>query len=337
MTLGQRIQQLRVSSGYSQEELAERLGTTRQAISKWELDQAIPEVGKVVHLSKLFSVTTDSLLVDGITTFDIKTERFHCGIYRSGNCEIVETERFSYVVSSSNDGKLLSAKLYTGLQDKKHLCAVCERDKTNKLTRYAYAFDEKVISNDSDAAAMIGEEYDSAKKKSMKRLESFYVDHSGVSMPKVSESGIKACLLSWRMRTQFKVSEYELLFTLCTEKTEYVCHINPTNHTNIYCGASNNTVFDMGLMNGGQYFRIRNYKDNTEPFCQFYSDFSYKPSQRSNAFDIGMKSAQAFADENQIWMVKRYSDDEIVLQGCGDDEYFYHRQNDGTAEVLCAE
>lgn len=54
MTLGQRIQQLRVSAGLSQEELSEKLRTTRQAVSKWELDQAIPEIGKIVHMSSCF-------------------------------------------------------------------------------------------------------------------------------------------------------------------------------------------------------------------------------------------------------------------------------------------
>ena len=62
MTLGEKIQQLRKASGISQEQLAEQLKVSRQSISKWELNNAIPEVSKIVMISELFSVTTDELL-----------------------------------------------------------------------------------------------------------------------------------------------------------------------------------------------------------------------------------------------------------------------------------
>lgn len=60
MTMGQRIQQIRLELGLSQEEFGEKLGTTRQTVSRWELDQSYPELTKIVLISKLFSVTTDS-------------------------------------------------------------------------------------------------------------------------------------------------------------------------------------------------------------------------------------------------------------------------------------
>lgn len=62
MTLGEKIQALRIQQGLSQEGLAERLGVSRQAISKWELDKTVPEVKFIVELSSLFQVTTDCLL-----------------------------------------------------------------------------------------------------------------------------------------------------------------------------------------------------------------------------------------------------------------------------------
>lgn len=62
MTLGEKIQALRIQQGLSQEGLAERLGVSRQAISKWELDKTVPEVKFIVELSNLFQVTTDCLL-----------------------------------------------------------------------------------------------------------------------------------------------------------------------------------------------------------------------------------------------------------------------------------
>ena len=62
MTLGQRIQELRKGLGLSQEELGEKMGVSRQAISKWEGDQTIPELDKLISLSKLFGLTVGQLL-----------------------------------------------------------------------------------------------------------------------------------------------------------------------------------------------------------------------------------------------------------------------------------
>lgn len=62
MTLGERIQELRKQKNLSQEALGEALGVSRQAISKWEGDAAIPEVDKLVALSRLFGVGVGALL-----------------------------------------------------------------------------------------------------------------------------------------------------------------------------------------------------------------------------------------------------------------------------------
>lgn len=62
MTLGQRIQELRRQQNLSQEALGEKLGVSRQAISKWESDLTIPELDKLIALSKLFGVPMGQLL-----------------------------------------------------------------------------------------------------------------------------------------------------------------------------------------------------------------------------------------------------------------------------------
>ena len=62
MTLGQRIQELRRQQNLSQEELGTRLGVSRQAVSRWEMDGAVPDVDKLIAMSKLFSVTLNDLL-----------------------------------------------------------------------------------------------------------------------------------------------------------------------------------------------------------------------------------------------------------------------------------
>lgn len=64
MILAEKIMTLRKQNGWSQEELGEKLGVSRQSISKWELGATIPDLDKVLKLGELFSVSTDYLLKD---------------------------------------------------------------------------------------------------------------------------------------------------------------------------------------------------------------------------------------------------------------------------------
>ena len=189
MTLGQRIQQIRTAHSLSQEEFAEKLGTTRQTISRWELGQTYPEIAKIVLISKIFSVTTDSILKDGISTFDTDFEHFACGVYRGSDCEIVETEKFALEIYCTSDKNTLGAKLYQGFENKKSLVAICERNLLEEKTEYAYFVENSnpftTISNSDEMSARLGENYNSDAKKSMRRLEAFVVDHSGLPLPKV--------------------------------------------------------------------------------------------------------------------------------------------------------
>ena len=67
MILADKITALRKKAGWSQEELAEQLGVSRQSISKWEGAQSVPDMDKVVQMSRLFGVTTDFLLKDELS------------------------------------------------------------------------------------------------------------------------------------------------------------------------------------------------------------------------------------------------------------------------------
>ena len=62
MTTGEKIAALRREKGLSQEALGEKLGLSRQAVSKWEADQAVPTMDNLVELSRLFGVPVDTLL-----------------------------------------------------------------------------------------------------------------------------------------------------------------------------------------------------------------------------------------------------------------------------------
>ena len=67
MTLGEKLSKLRKEYNYTQEQLADILGVTRQSISKWESDIAYPETEKLIKMGKLFECSMDYLLNDDIT------------------------------------------------------------------------------------------------------------------------------------------------------------------------------------------------------------------------------------------------------------------------------
>lgn len=67
MTIGEKIGKLRAGKGISQEQLAERLGVSRQSVSKWEMGQALPQIDKVVLFCELFSVSCDDLLRENVS------------------------------------------------------------------------------------------------------------------------------------------------------------------------------------------------------------------------------------------------------------------------------
>lgn len=79
MIFADKLIELRKKSGWSQEELAEQMNVTRQSVSKWEGAQSVPDLEKIIQLSKLFGVSTDYLLKDEIEineneTPSLKTE-----------------------------------------------------------------------------------------------------------------------------------------------------------------------------------------------------------------------------------------------------------------------
>lgn len=69
MSLGNSLFNARKRSGLSQEEVAEKLGVSRQTISKWELNETLPDIRQSKHLSTLYHVTMDELI-----DFDIEAK-----------------------------------------------------------------------------------------------------------------------------------------------------------------------------------------------------------------------------------------------------------------------
>lgn len=98
MTLGSKIQALRKKTHMSQDELADKLGVSRQALSKWENDCTNPDVEKVILMSDLFSVTTDYLLKE----------------YQDQNHSTLNTMRKKYTLNSSTLLIVSSLIVYLG-------------------------------------------------------------------------------------------------------------------------------------------------------------------------------------------------------------------------------
>ena len=70
MTFAEKLIQLRKREGYTQEELADRLEVSRQAISRWEMGTAVPDSSNLLRISKLFKVSADYLLNDDYESDD---------------------------------------------------------------------------------------------------------------------------------------------------------------------------------------------------------------------------------------------------------------------------
>ena len=91
MSVSEKIKSLRSERGWSQEQMAEKLGVSRQAITKWETEAGMPDIDNLAAIARLFGVTTDSLLFDevrpsgeagaeryqSVTSVDIATEKHY--------------------------------------------------------------------------------------------------------------------------------------------------------------------------------------------------------------------------------------------------------------------
>ena len=87
MILADKITEERKKNGWSQEDLAERLGVSRQSVSKWESAGSVPDLQKVIQMADLFGVSTDYLLKDEMGQENRDTENapqsdMDCSLYR---------------------------------------------------------------------------------------------------------------------------------------------------------------------------------------------------------------------------------------------------------------
>lgn len=324
MTLGNRIMELRARAGLSQEEFGELFGATRQTVSRWELDLAIPEVQKIVQMAKTFGVTTDSIIGDGVSTFDMPFKRFVCGIYRKKDTVIADTERLTIVFKECKDA--LRAELYEGVQENKILRAFAEFDMNAKKAKYAYSDDGGKITSNCAAEEIIGKKFERAQLNSMKRVETFFVRRDSKPLPTVPEAGFKTCLTKWRTGTKFHCKNGEIFAGIYVGGMEYAFHMAPEMCENIYVSIVANEAFELGNCVGRQYFRIRNFGDNTEKFTVSFSllneeftKVSLPSGENGIVFDHPASAADNEDGRTVLESVKKYTPDSITVTNCGDE------------------
>lgn len=108
MILADKIIEERKKNGWSQEELAEKLGVSRQSVSKWESAQSVPDLNRILNMSKIFGVSTDYLLKDEIDTVQKNYESIAVEV-ESKNIKNVSMEEAVDFLKISEENSMWSA------------------------------------------------------------------------------------------------------------------------------------------------------------------------------------------------------------------------------------
>lgn len=108
MNIAEKIVFLRKKKGISQEELANGLNTSRQAVSKWENSQSLPDLEKVVALSKYFDVTVDYLVSDNIEIASSSNSQCEGNIELQELKSEVTEEEYQYAINEAKKKKRFS-------------------------------------------------------------------------------------------------------------------------------------------------------------------------------------------------------------------------------------
>lgn len=125
MNLNEKIIRLRKLNNLSQEQLAEKIGITRQAITKWENNESIPDIDNLIKLSNIFNVTLDQLLKDN-----------SCKELEEKNINIDKEKIIDFLIEAKNntyagDGEKLSPSLRPNSKD-----LIYEKDKYKYIDTY---------------------------------------------------------------------------------------------------------------------------------------------------------------------------------------------------------
>ncbi len=97
MNMGNQLYELRKSKNLSQEEVAEKLHVTRQTISKWETNQSVPDLDKIVPLCELYEIETDALLRGNFSKKE--KEEFSINSIQREKAKVISISFFLYFLS----------------------------------------------------------------------------------------------------------------------------------------------------------------------------------------------------------------------------------------------
>ncbi|MCM1257634.1 MAG: helix-turn-helix domain-containing protein [Roseburia sp.] len=150
MNFSEKLKEIRKKEGISQEQLAERIGVTRQAITKWETGKGLPDVENMVIIAEIFKTTIDELLMDSVakaapekkaytseTIYDIDCEKHFDVSIGSAAAILLSTgeDEKLHIRLSSETLENLDSMFKIKLDDKKNKLDVFCQNK-NKLSRY---------------------------------------------------------------------------------------------------------------------------------------------------------------------------------------------------------
>lgn len=133
MNFSEKLKVIRKNEGLSQEQLAEKIGVSRQAITKWETGKGLPDVENMVIIAEIFKTTLDELLKDSVAEKESKSSRYTSETIYDIDCE----KHFDI-----NIGNAAVIKLSSGTDEKLHI-RLSSEDFENLDTMFKIKLDEK--------------------------------------------------------------------------------------------------------------------------------------------------------------------------------------------------
>lgn len=112
MNFGDKLKQYRLREGMSQEQLAEKIGVSRQAITKWETKRGLPDVENMIILAELFKLTLDELVLE-----EVKKQEAKPTVFESETAYDIDTQKHFDI----NLGSARTITLKTGFDEKIHI------------------------------------------------------------------------------------------------------------------------------------------------------------------------------------------------------------------------
>lgn len=117
MDFGDKLKQYRLNEGLSQEQLAEKIGVSRQAITKWETKRGLPDVENMIILAELFKLTLDELILE-----EVKKQESESAVFESETVYDIDTQKHFDI----NLGGARKITLKTGVDEKIHILLYSE-------------------------------------------------------------------------------------------------------------------------------------------------------------------------------------------------------------------